>query len=234
MRKYIGKYFLLFFFCIVLGLAVFFYLTGKDNEIKGQRMTLINRVTNEVSSAGNENYGSKLSALIEDNNWEQEYGKDNVPVEIRYVEGGINADGSVITAQDSTVVSITEEGEFRGLLVFTFEQQKLSDNILLCELIIAAVFVVAALFFVYIDRKVILPFNRLSEYPERIAKNENAAALPESKNRYFGKYIWGMNMLRDRLSGDTRRLRQLEKEQLTLVSTIAHGIKTPVANMHVR
>ena len=143
MRKYIGKYFLLFFFCIVLGLAVFFYLTGKDNETKGQRMTLINRVTNEVSSAGNENYGSKLSALIADNNWEQEYGKDNVPVEIRYVEGGINADGSVITAQDSTVVSITEEGEFRGLLVFTFEQQKLSDNILLCELIIAAVFVVA-------------------------------------------------------------------------------------------
>lgn len=231
MRKYIGKYFLLFFFCMVLGLAVFFYLTGKDNETKGQRMTLINRVTNEVSSAGNENYGSKLSALIADNNWEQEYGKDNVPAKIRYVEGGINADGSVVTAQDSTVVSITEEGEFRGLLVFTFEQQKLSDNILLCELIIAAVFVVAALFFVYIDRKVILPFNRLSEYPERIAKNENAAALPESKNRYFGKYIWGMNMLRDRLSGDTRKLRQLEKEQLTLVSTIAHGIKTPVANI---
>ena len=38
-------------------------------------------------------------------------------------------------------------------------------------------------------------------------------------------------MLRDRLSGDTRKLRQLEKEQLTLVSTIAHGIKTPVANI---
>ena len=40
-----------------------------------------------------------------------------------------------------------------------------------------------------------------------------------------------MNMLRDRLSGDNRKLRQLEKEQLTLVSTIAHGIKTPVANI---
>ena len=76
-----------------------------------------------------------------------------------------------------------------------------------------------------------MPFNSLSEYPERIAKNENADALPESKNRYFGKYIWGMNMLRDRLSGDSKKLRQLEKEQLTLVSTIAHGIKTPVSNI---
>ena len=231
MRKYIGKYFLLFFFCLVLGLAVFFYLTNKDSKATGQRQTLINRVTDEVSSAGHENYGSKLSSIIANNNWEQEYGKGNVPSDIRYVEGGINADGSVIIAQDSTVVSISENGEFCGLLVFNFEQRKASENILLCEFIIAAVFVIAALFFVYIDRKVILPFNRLSEYPERIAKNENAAALPESKNRYFGKYIWGMNMLRDRLSGDTRRLRQLEKEQLTLVSTIAHGIKTPVANI---
>ena len=231
MRKYLGKYFLLFLFCLVLGLAVFFFLTYKDNETTGQRQTLMNRVTEEVSSAGQENYGSKLSSLIANNNWEQEYGKSNVPVDIRYVEGGVNADGSAVIAKDSTVVSISENGEFCGLLVFTFEQHKASENILLCELIIAAVFLIAALFFVYIDRKVILPFNRLSEYPERIAKNENAAALPESKNRYFGKYIWGMNMLRDRLSGDTRRLRQLEKEQLTLVSTIAHGIKTPVANI---
>ena len=231
MRKYLGKYFLLFLFCLVLGLAVFFYLTYKDNETTGQRQTLMNRVTEEVSSAGQENYGSKLSSLIANNNWEQEYGKGNVPSDVRYVEGGINADGSVIIAQDSTVVSISENGEFCGLLVFTFEQRKASENILLCEFIIAAVFVIAALFFVYIDRKVILPFNRLSEYPERIAKNENADALPESRNRYFGKYIWGMNMLRERLSGDTRKLRQLEKEQLTLVSTIAHGIKTPVANI---
>ena len=231
MRKYLGKYFLLFFICLVLGLAVFFYLTTKDNESKGQRQTLINRVTAEVSAAGHENFSSKTNELAASNNWAQEYGKSNVPVDVRYIDGGINADGTDVIAQDSTVISITENGNFCGLLVFTFEQQKASENILLCELIIAVVFVVAALFFVYIDRKVILPFNKLAEYPERIAKNENADVLPETKNRYFGKYVWGMNMLRDRLSGDTKKLRKLEKEQLTLVSTIAHGIKTPVANI---
>lgn len=231
MRKYLGKYFLLFFFCLVLGLAVFFYLSHKDSESTGQRQTLMNRVTDEVSAAGHENYGSKLSELIANNNWEQEYGKGNVPVDVRYVEDGINADGSAIIAQDSTVISLTENGKFGGLLVFTFEQRRVSDDILLCELIIAAVFIIAALFFVYIDRKVILPFNRLADYPERIAKNENADVLPETKNRYFGKYVWGMNMLRDRMSGDSKKLRKLEKEQLTLVSTIAHGIKTPVANI---
>ena len=231
MRKYAGKYLLLFAICAALGLAVFFYLTGKGNESKGQRQTLMNRVSSEVAAAGPEGYASKLNGLIEKNTWEQEYGKRNVPVEVRYVDGGVNTDGSDVVAQDSTVISITEDGSFRGLLVFTFEEHKISDEILLCELVIAAVFVVAALFFVYIDRKVILPFNRLADYPERIAKNENADVLPETRNRYFGKYIWGMNMLRDRLSGDNKKLRKLEKEQLTLVSTIAHGIKTPVANI---
>lgn len=231
MRKYLGKYFLLFFICLVLGLAVFFYLNGKDNESRGQRQTLVNRAAAEVSAAGHENYGAGLSALLANNNWEQEYGKGNVPVDVRYVEGGISADGSYVIAQDSTVVSLTENGTLCGLLVFTFEQHKASDDILVCEFLIAALFVVAAVFFVYIDRKVILPFNRLAEYPERIAKNENADVLPETKNRYFGKYVWGMNMLRDRLSGDSKKLRKLEKEQLTLVSTIAHGIKTPVANI---
>ena len=231
MRKYIGKYFLLLIICLALGIGVFFYLVQKDNQSSGQRQTLMNRVSSEVSAAGRENFDSKTKELVASNNWAKEYGESNVPVSVRYVDGGMSSDGSNVIAQDSTVISITEDSEFCGLLVFTFEQHKAGDDILLCELIIAVVFIVAALFFVYIDRKVILPFNRLAEYPERIAKNENADVLPETKNKYFGKYVWGMNMLRDRLSGDSKKLRKLEKEQLTLVSTIAHGIKTPVANI---
>ena len=70
-------------------------------------------------------------------------------------------------------------------------------------------------------------------YPEKIAKNETGEHIPESKERYFGKYIWGMNMLSDRLSGDRKKLRALEKEKQTLLSSIAHGIKTPVANIRL-
>ena len=131
----------------------------------------------------------------------------------------------------NSVWSLSKDGTVYGFLVFSFKENSMMRTIAICEAVVAACFIVSVLFFIYIDRKVIMPFNRLSDYPERIAKNENADALPESKDKYFGKYIWGMNMLRDRLSGDNRKLRQLEKEQLTLVSTIAHGIKTPVANI---
>ena len=130
MRKYIGKYFLLLIICLALGIGVFFYLVQKDNQSSGQRQTLMNRVSSEVSAAGRENFDSKTKELVASNNWAKEYGESNVPVSVRYVDGGMSSDGSNVIAQDSTVISITEDGEFCGLLVFAFEQHKAGDDIL--------------------------------------------------------------------------------------------------------
>ena len=191
----------------------------------------MNRVANEMSAKEISDIDNALNALVKNNNWTGEYGKDNVPSDISFIKAD-NAGGSYAQLGDgNSIWSLSKDGAVYGFLIFTFKETAVTKTIVISETIVAVCFIIAVLFFIYIDCKVIMPFNRLSDYPERIAKNENADALPESKNKYFGKYIWGMNMLRDRLSGDTRKLRQLEKEQLTLVSTIAHGIKTPVANI---
>lgn len=231
MRKYIGKYILLFIICLAIGIAVYCFIASANKNSEGQRQTLMNRVTNELSSKDSGDIDNCLSELRASNNWAAEYGRENVPSDISFMKAD-NADGPYAKlGNGDSVWSLSEDGVVYGFLVFTFKENSMLRTIAICEAVVTACFIVSVLFFVYIDRKVIMPFNRLSDYPERIAKNENADALPESKDKYFGKYIWGMNMLRDRLSGDTRKLRQLEKEQLTLVSTIAHGIKTPVANI---
>ena len=231
MRKYIGKYILLFVICLAVGLSVYFFIASSNQRSEGQRQTLMNRVANEVSLNDISDIDNTLSALVKNNNWAVEYGMGNVPSDIVFIKAD-NAGGSYAQlGNGSSVWSLSKDGAIYGFLIFTFKEASVTKTVAVCETIVAACFIISVVFFIYIDRKVIMPFNRLSDYPERIAKNENADALPESKNKYFGKYIWGMNMLRDRLSGDTRKLRQLEKEQLTLVSTIAHGIKTPVANI---
>ena len=231
MRKYIGKYILLFVICLAIGLSAYLFITVTNDRSTGQRNTLMNRTANELSSKDSADIENELTALVSSNNWEEEYGKDNVPADVRFIRADSgNGSYSQLWNGDS-IWSISQDGEIKGFLVFSFRDDHVIRSVVISEVIVGICFLISALFFIYIDRKVIMPFNRLSDYPERIAKNENADALPESKNRYFGKYIWGMNMLRDRLSGDTRKLRQLEKEQLTLVSTIAHGIKTPVANI---
>ena len=231
MRKYIGKYILLFIICLAIGIAVYCFIASANKNSEGQRQTLMNRVTNELSSKDSGDIDNCLSELRASNNWAAEYGRENVPADISFMKAD-NADGPYAKlGNGDSVWSLSEDGVVYGFLVFTFKENSMAKTIIICEAVVAVCFIVSGIFFIYIDRKVIMPFNRLSDYPERIAKNENADALPESKDKYFGKYIWGMNMLRDRLSGDTRKLRQLEKEQLTLVSTIAHGIKTPVANI---
>ena len=231
MRKYIGKYILLFVICLAIGLSAYLFITVTNDRSTGQRNTLMNRTANELSSKDAADIENELTALVSSNNWEEEYGKDNVPADVRFIRAD-SGNGSYSQLWDGdSIWSLSQDGEIKGFLVFSFRDDHVIRSVVISEVIVGICFLISALFFIYIDRKVIMPFNRLSDYPERIAKNENADALPESKNRYFGKYIWGMNMLRDRLSGDTRKLRQLEKEQLTLVSTIAHGIKTPVANI---
>lgn len=231
MRRYIGKYILLFFICALLGALIFFFLPKTESRNKGQRQTLMNRVVAEVSSADGENIEAEINRIRSSNTWEEEYGKGNVPEDIRFIPADEAGTGTAELAGGSSVWTVAREDKVIGFLVFSFDDDHMTAMILICEAVILTVFIITAMFFVYIDRKIIMPFNRLSEYPERIAKNENAEMLPESKNRYFGRYIWGMNMLRDRLSGDSKKLRKMEKEQLTLVSTIAHGIKTPVANI---
>jgi signal transduction histidine kinase len=231
MRKYIGKYILLFIICLAIGVSVYCFIASANKKSEGQRHTLMNRVANEMSSKGAADIENSLASLINNNDWAKEYGRDNVPSDIRFIKAD-NADGAYAQLGDGdSIWSLSKDGVVYGFLVFSFKETGLAETVIICEAVVIVCFIVSVLFFIYIDRKVIMPFNRLSDYPERIAKNENADALPETKDKYFGKYIWGMNMLRDRLSGNTRKLRQLEKEQLTLVSTIAHGIKTPVANI---
>jgi signal transduction histidine kinase len=77
----------------------------------------------------------------------------------------------------------------------------------------------------------IRPFNRLSEYPEKIAKGRIETGIPESKQRLFGKYVWGMNMLKDEMKHKENSLNIMEKEKQTLIISIAHGIKTPLSNI---
>lgn len=231
MRKYIGKYIILFLIYVLLGVAVFFFFSKTDSRNKGRRQTLMNRVTAALSSEDGENIEPALNKMISSNTWEKDYGRENVPADIIFIPSDNAGAGTAELAGGSSVWAVTKDGNVNGFLVFSFDDDQKTEMILICEAMILICFLITVLFSVYIDRKIIMPFNRLSEYPERIAKNENAEMLPESKSRYFGRYIWGMNMLRDRLSGDSKKLRKMEKEQLTLVSTIAHGIKTPVSNI---
>lgn len=82
---------------------------------------------------------------------------------------------------------------------------------------------------IYIRQKILAPFNRLSEIPYELSKGNLTIPLKENKDRFFGKFIWGMDLLRENLEENKLREMELQKERKLLLLSLSHDIKTPLS-----
>ncbi len=82
---------------------------------------------------------------------------------------------------------------------------------------------------VFVGGKIIHPFNRMSDMTVELAKGNLTAPLQEDKNRFFGKFIWGVDVLRENLEDTRSRNLEYQKEKKTLLLSLSHDIKTPLS-----
>ncbi|MCR5149189.1 MAG: HAMP domain-containing histidine kinase [Eubacterium sp.] len=75
---------------------------------------------------------------------------------------------------------------------------------------------------------IVKPLKKMVDIPVEISKGNLVKALPETKNKYFGKFNWGMNMLRDTLEETKAKNLQLERDKKVLLMSLSHDIKTPL------
>ena len=81
----------------------------------------------------------------------------------------------------------------------------------------------------YIKKAVLQPFERLTSIPYELSKGNLTAPLKESKNRFFGKFLWGIDLLRENIEQRKRRELELQREKKTLLLSLSHDIKTPLS-----
>lgn len=81
----------------------------------------------------------------------------------------------------------------------------------------------------YIKRTVLQPFRRLTNVPYELSKGNLTVPLKESKNRFFGKFMWGMDLLRENIEQRKQRELELQREKKTLLLSLSHDIKTPLS-----
>ena len=81
----------------------------------------------------------------------------------------------------------------------------------------------------YVRQKILLPFSQLMDLPYELSKGNLSLPLKESKNRFFGKFLWGMDMLRENLEENKSRELELQKEKKLLLLSLSHDIKTPLS-----
>lgn len=116
-----------------------------------------------------------------------------------------------------------------GYLRFNYVHRTSNDSILFkveFTLFIFATIIVSVLF--YVRNSILKPFNVLSEMPLELSKGNLKEDLKENKNKYFGKFLWGINVLRENLDHHKIKELKLEKEKKLLLLSISHDIKTPL------
>lgn len=90
-----------------------------------------------------------------------------------------------------------------------------------------SLFVIAVLF--YIRQNIIKPFSAITNLPYELSKGNLTIPLKENKNRFFGKFLWGLDMLREKLEDSRNAELELKKEKKTLLLSLSHDIKTPLS-----
>lgn len=195
-----------------------------------------NRINTSISSAF-AGTGSPPEDIIAENfgKWQTEYGR-KAPEEVRFIplkDGGSQVFCSA-SDKNCTVCGIYDSsGSLAGFVEYSFADRSYDILRVCMNAALTLCFAATAMFIAGIYFKIIMPFRKLSDYPEKLARLRNIQKLPESKSRFFGKYVWGMNMLADVLAASSRRIHILEGEHQKLVTSIAHGVKTPVANIRL-
>ena len=172
---------------------------------------------------------SRLQNEIEQNGWEsiqtEEYQfiKKVIPKEDTesmetFLEGG-NSD-YVIRFINGTYYRVEYEVSHTG-------NMKRAQKIWNTGMAVMILIITGILFFVRF--RILRPFHILQEAPYELSRGNLSIGLKENKNRYFGKFVWGLNLLREQLEEQKEKELKLQKEKKTLILSISHDIKTPLS-----
>lgn len=129
------------------------------------------------------------------------------------------------TDSDYVIYEINKE-----LYRFDYKTDNNSNN--QTGMVNAILSMMAILFFsvmFYIKYAILKPFERLIDVPYELSKGNLIAPIEETKNRYFGKFLWGIDVLRENMELQKQRELELQKEKKTLLLSLSHDIKMPLS-----
>lgn len=86
---------------------------------------------------------------------------------------------------------------------------------------------------VYVYTKVLKPFQDMRDLPYELAKGNLSMPVKEEKSKLFGRFLWGMDMLREKLEETREKELAFQKERKALILSLSHDIKTPLSSIEL-
>ena len=167
-------------------------------------------------------------------------------VEISRLAREIEANGSADISECEYVTNIEQYGEkfystdsdyiiyeINGELYrFDYNINGGSNKTYFTGIINAALGVLAILFIavmLYIKHTILVPFEHLSSLPYELSKGNLTTPVKETKTAFFGKFLWGIDILRENIEQQKQRELEMQKEKKILLLSLSHDIKTPLS-----
>ena len=104
-----------------------------------------------------------------------------------------------------------------------------AETIIVVNVILSIMSVVIIAVMIYIRAKILAPFEKLTDIPYELSKGNLTAPVKEAKNRFFGRFVWGVDMLRENMEQQKERELNLQREKKMLLLSLSHDIKTPLS-----
>ena len=123
--------------------------------------------------------------------------------------------------------------EIKGML-YRFDYRADSDSdrarlIVTVNVILGIMAVLVISVILYIKFRILAPFERLTDVPYELSKGILISPVKETKNHFFGRFIWGVDMLRENIEQQKKRELDLQKDKKMLLLSLSHDIKTPLS-----
>lgn len=92
---------------------------------------------------------------------------------------------------------------------------------------------VIAAVFCYIYFAVLRPFDKMKRFTEEIARGNFDLPLNYERSNYFGSFTWAFDSMRREITKARRCEREAIENNKTVIATLSHDIKTPIASIRV-
>lgn len=108
-----------------------------------------------------------------------------------------------------------------------------SNIIIWMNLALVGMILITVAVLIYVYRKVLKPFHAMSNLSYELAKGNLSTPVKEEKSKLFGRFLWGMDMLREKLEDNKEKELEFQKDRKTLILSLSHDIKTPLSSIEL-
>ena len=113
------------------------------------------------------------------------------------------------------------------------ESARLPLYIIYINLSLLGMMLMTIIVLVYVYSKVLKPFQNMSNLAYELAKGNLSMPIKEERSKLFGRFLWGMDMLREKLEENKEKELAFQKERKTLILSLSHDIKTPLSSIEL-